>query len=190
MDPKDGFVPFGIVTTIICVPTYMLIGFLNTTSGLQFWTQKTRGLFTGIGHLIALVLSIFGYKPKWTYVYHDRSDSHPAVGTLPARTRKARSQSATDGIAARGGFGPSNLSPGGSNSLTMSPAVTLERTVQFGSPKSIELPRPSTVVQMNLQRTDSPMGKGTDPKSEGPWISRLFTRKEKKASVDGAKELC
>lgn len=66
MPPEDNFQPFGIVTAIICLPTYMLIGSLNTTSGLQFWTHKTRTFFTWIGMWLARLLALVGYKPSWT----------------------------------------------------------------------------------------------------------------------------
>ena len=63
MDPKDNFVHFGIVTVVICVPTYMLIGSLNTGSGFEFWSKLfTRNFWK---HKFALLCDVFGYKPDW-----------------------------------------------------------------------------------------------------------------------------
>lgn len=33
MDPSDSFLPFGIVAAVICIPTYLLIGILNSDTG-------------------------------------------------------------------------------------------------------------------------------------------------------------
>jgi hypothetical protein len=55
MPPEDSFNPFGIVIVIICLPTYMLIGSLNTTRGLKFWSEKTQTLFRHIANAIAWV---------------------------------------------------------------------------------------------------------------------------------------
>lgn len=63
MDPQDNFVRFGIVTVLICVPTYMLIGSLNTGSGFEFWTKLfTRNFWK---QKFGLVCGVFGYKPNW-----------------------------------------------------------------------------------------------------------------------------
>ena len=75
MPPEDSFQPFGVVTAIICLPTYMLIGSLNTTSGLQFWTRKTRTFFTWIGMWLARLLALVGYQPSWTHKHLDISGS-------------------------------------------------------------------------------------------------------------------
>lgn len=71
MPPNDSFHAFGIVIAIICLPTYMLIGSLNTTSGLVFWTHKTRAFFTWVGKWLAKFLAFFGYRPSWTHKHHD-----------------------------------------------------------------------------------------------------------------------
>lgn len=63
MNPRDDFVRFGIVTVVICVPTYMLIGSLNTGSGFEFWMKLfTRNFWK---QKLALLCGIFGYKPNW-----------------------------------------------------------------------------------------------------------------------------
>lgn len=77
MQPNDSFKPFGIALVTICVPTYMLIGSLNTTSGLQFWSTKTNNVLTSTGHSFSAFLAFFGYKPKWTYAYHVKPSVHP-----------------------------------------------------------------------------------------------------------------
>ena len=92
MNPNEGFKHFGIVTTIICLPTYMLIGSLNTTSGLQFWRQQTHNSFGYIGYGIALVLSMLGYKPHWSEKYRNRNRPPSGMITVPPfkHTRNAQ----------------------------------------------------------------------------------------------------
>lgn len=46
MPPSADFVRFGIVTAVICLPTYMLIGSLGSESGFQFWTKSIGLLFS------------------------------------------------------------------------------------------------------------------------------------------------
>lgn len=43
--PQDGdFTTFGIVTAVICLPTYLLVGSMNTDGGMRFWQkQSSRG---------------------------------------------------------------------------------------------------------------------------------------------------
>lgn len=67
MDPQEGFVRFGIVTIVICLPTYMLIGSLNTDKGFEFWTHKIHTFFARKFwiHLLAYSLSMVGIKPTW-----------------------------------------------------------------------------------------------------------------------------
>ena len=69
MNPTASFRNFGIVLVVICVPTYILIGSLNTEDGLQFWSQQTKWLHRHAYYSLASMLDIFGYKPKWTSRY-------------------------------------------------------------------------------------------------------------------------
>ena len=90
MDPKQNFHAFGIVITIICVPTYTLIGSLNTTSGLQFWRDQTHNFFNYIAHGIAILLSVVGYKPNWTNKFLDGNDSQSGMNlSLRSSSSKA-----------------------------------------------------------------------------------------------------
>ena len=68
MDPQDNFVRFGIVTLVVCLPTYMLIGSLNTKSGFKFWTQKIRLLFRVAfwRYVLASCLGLLGMRTNWT----------------------------------------------------------------------------------------------------------------------------
>ena len=67
MNPNEGFVRFGIVTVVICLPTYMLIGSLGSESGFNFWKRHTKMLFEKRFYKkkLAALLDIFGYRPKW-----------------------------------------------------------------------------------------------------------------------------
>ncbi|KAA8566726.1 hypothetical protein MFRU_044g00470 [Monilinia fructicola] len=40
MSTEQDFTPFGITMVTICVPFFILVGALNTTSGMQFWRVK------------------------------------------------------------------------------------------------------------------------------------------------------
>ena len=51
----DSFIPFGITTLAICLPTYMLIGYFITSSGLGFRSEKTRYFFNRIGYILDLL---------------------------------------------------------------------------------------------------------------------------------------
>lgn len=79
MPQNDSFKSFGIVFAVTCIPTYFLIGSLNTTSGLQFWSSKTNRLLTWIGHSFAAFLALFGFKPKWTHAYHIKKNDRPST---------------------------------------------------------------------------------------------------------------
>ena len=142
---KYAFQQFGIVTVIICFPTYMLIASLNTHWGLQFWTRKTTKIWARTRHSFAGFLAFFGHKPNWTSSYHAPSNSQPSTCFYSNRfiirsyadfddvaadanspsQRKIRSRSASDAIAARGGFGP--LSPGRAPLPSFSAVPNLDR---------------------------------------------------------------
>lgn len=200
MPGGDSFHAFGIVLAIICLPTYTLIGSLNTTSGLHFWTHKTRNGFHASGKWLARCLTFLHYKPRWLHRYHGIQHSEELAATRP---RKLRSQSAADAMAARGNFGP--MSPGGPHSggLLSSPP-TFERQSKVIVPTNtnstvqIEIPkRPmSFIAQQEQEKSNSnsssgsgaemtqPMGHG----EQGGWLSRLWRRRDK--SGGNEKELC
>ncbi len=69
MNPTASFRIFGVVLVVICVPTYILIGSLNTEGGLQFWSGGTRWLHYHSSYTLARTLGTFGYKPRWTSRY-------------------------------------------------------------------------------------------------------------------------
>ncbi|KKY15286.1 putative mg2+ transporter zinc transport protein [Phaeomoniella chlamydospora] len=45
MPPDDNFVPFGIVTVIICMPTYLMIASLNTHKGYRWWQNRILDVY-------------------------------------------------------------------------------------------------------------------------------------------------
>ncbi|KAI4141586.1 MAG: hypothetical protein L6R39_005275, partial [Caloplaca ligustica] len=121
MNPRDSFRPFGIVTAVICVPTYMLIGSLNTTSGVQFWRQKTRQFFSFLGRIITSFFLFFNYTPEWA-----QQPSNPQTDPRPLAQR---SQSAREGMAARDQIPGLPTSPTGTpfnRRPTLSPTTTME----------------------------------------------------------------
>jgi hypothetical protein len=61
MNPQGSFIPFGIVTVFICVPTYMLIGSLHTNRGMKFWREETSTLFHSLG---GFFIWVFGFGKR------------------------------------------------------------------------------------------------------------------------------
>lgn len=198
MPPNDSFHAFGIVTAIICLPTYTLIGSLNTDSGLQFWTKKTRSFFHILGRWLAVSLGFVHYKPKWTYIYH--GIPNPKDKTK-ARPLHLRSESTINGMAARRDYGPT--SPGGlPNSGMLSTQPTFEQQPRLIVPTKtdssvrIELPQRSYKEEREEEneKSNSSSGSGAETKQQsreresGGFFSRIFNRKERR--VDDGRELC
>lgn len=77
MPPNNSFRLFGIVTVTICLPTYLLIGFVNTRSGPKWWSRVQARFFAQILNKVANFFTIFGYNPSWTKAYVPISDPEP-----------------------------------------------------------------------------------------------------------------
>jgi hypothetical protein len=48
MPSEQDFKNFGIVMATVCVPFFVLIGFLNTTAGMEFWRDKWHQLIAWV----------------------------------------------------------------------------------------------------------------------------------------------
>ena len=53
MPQEPHFKDFGIVMSVVCLPFFILIGSLNTTSGMTFWRDKWHRMLGGIKRLTA-----------------------------------------------------------------------------------------------------------------------------------------
>ena len=49
MPTNDGYKVFAIVTAVVCIPFFVLIGSLNTNRGMAFWRRRTKAVFRSIG---------------------------------------------------------------------------------------------------------------------------------------------
>ena len=120
----------------------------------------------------------------------------------PLRTRPVRSQSATDGMAARTAE-HAPLSSGGHNTYSMSPAVTLERNnvVRFDTGPSLATPKSPVEDSLDSQQSDVYRRISTETKSEREiqdlprnakegLFARLLNYKWKKDTKDDGKDLC
>ena len=45
MDTRPTFWKFGVTLATVCVPFFLLIGFLNTDNGYRFWAEKTAAIY-------------------------------------------------------------------------------------------------------------------------------------------------
>lgn len=45
MDQRPHFWQFGVTLATVCVPFFLLIGFLNTEAGYRIWMRKTKALW-------------------------------------------------------------------------------------------------------------------------------------------------
>lgn len=109
----------------------------------------------------------------------------------PSRPAKLRSQSATDGMAARGGVGAVS-----STGLTLSAQPTLEKPSRLVpmSPAStikFKLPsRPHSFIEgSEMQDSSNSSGSGAEPNAARPnsqpaggWLPRLWSRKRMEAA--------
>lgn len=202
MNPTANFRDFGIVLVVICIPTYILIGSLNTKGGLQFWLQQTKWLHYRASYSLAWTLGKLGYKPRWTFRYLHGPRDEPAADPIPLRPRQARSQSASDGMAARGAeYAPQ--SPGSHNTYMMGPAATLERSndVKFDAARSFDTPRSPIAEKLDSQQSGLHRHTSLETKSERKiqdfpqdakegFFTRVLNYKWKVDAKDNRKDLC
>ena len=188
MDPNENFVRFGIVTATICVPTYFLIGSLNTESGFEFWTEKMHRVFTIRFWRLALArfCGLFGYKPNWGSIERKKTSS-----IQPTRPENPRSASTAQSMAARGTYA------NGAATFPISPAVTQERNtiIRFESKGSMDFMSSPTAINsdpMNARPTQGiqkdVVSQSTANEAKGSWASRLFGWKSKGDSKEGERE--
>lgn len=141
MPQNPNFVPFGIVTAVICVPTYLLIGVLNS--------------HTGQSSLLALYATLTNTKsddPLDTAPRRVRSDIGAPLSTTPPQTpsnqrRLSRSLSAYEGLALRSAHRSSQAAM-----PEMRPG--LNRT--FSEPVQHQQPERVSTVKFNLSTFDKP----------------------------------
>ncbi|KAL8725277.1 MAG: hypothetical protein Q9181_006477 [Wetmoreana brouardii] len=156
MPPNDSFHPFGIVTAVVCLPTYMLIGSLNTTSGVHFWRSKTKQFFAFIGRMLTNLFALFGYTPEWA----NKPKTHDYTVIRPLQHR---SQSAREGMAARGNT-PGPLSSATTfpyRRPTLSPTGTGQGSSQNNLPRMLNS---ATTVHFDDEKQPQSPHEETGPK--------------------------
>lgn len=192
MPSEKDFVPLGIVTAVICVPTYLLIGILNSDTG----QSSLLKLFDRFTHGISNIALNVGPRRV-------RTDNGARPAPEPATERRlSRTLSAYEGLASRSAHTSSHPPILESKDLVRSISQPQQQppgrtsTVQFdlGSFNSRVPSTIRSVTAVNISETaPDPIGQSkTDP---GPrsYVSRpgmpllrglsaRFTRDEKKLS--------
>lgn len=151
MNPDKGFLHFGIVTTVICVPTYFLIGSLNTTSGAHFWRKKSKQFFAAIGEALVKVFSFFGYRPQWA---NRPSSFHSDLSNT--RPLQRRSQSARDGMAARDHISLPPTSPSNTAPFNRRPTLSLNANKEGSSQNDLHHCATPTTTQFEGEQDNGP----------------------------------
>nr|OQO15416.1 hypothetical protein B0A51_17250 [Rachicladosporium sp. CCFEE 5018] len=119
MPSRESYWLFGCVTVAVCVPFFVLIGSLNTTTGMRFWRAKTAALLRNIGRFLAWLISCGGRRKDDSDDEDDLSESDSGIGngsrtkfghrlsnaqSLQARTRplsRQRSRALAEDLEAR-----------------------------------------------------------------------------------------
>ncbi|KAI9653280.1 MAG: hypothetical protein M1831_006115 [Alyxoria varia] len=91
--PSDGdFDHFAWTVVCVCLPTYFLIGSLNSQAGLDWWTRQTRVFYSYVGRGLTWFLALFNYQPRWAeHIRLNPEPEHPR--TRRYRPRPARTYS-------------------------------------------------------------------------------------------------
>jgi hypothetical protein len=71
MDPTASFWRFGLTTSLVCIPFFLLIGSLNTNVGMRFWLYQGHKLGAALEHLFHL----FGATYRSTDTTSRRTDT-------------------------------------------------------------------------------------------------------------------
>ncbi|OQO10770.1 hypothetical protein B0A48_04070 [Cryoendolithus antarcticus] len=80
MPSRESYWLFGCVTVAVCVPFFVLIGSLNTTTGMRFWRAKTAALLRNIGRFLAWLISCGGRRKDDSDDEDDMSESDSGIG--------------------------------------------------------------------------------------------------------------
>lgn len=117
------------------------------------------------------------------------SDEHHPHGP-----KKALSQSAVDGINARGGF----AAPSPSGTYPLSPFISQERntTIKFEPNRSMDFSPSSPAAQISdplkarrsVGSIQEVVSESSQKDAKGSWISRVFSRKSKDETNDDEKK--
>lgn len=128
---------FGAVTAAVCVPFFVLIGSLNTTTGMQFWRAKTAALLRSIGSFLAWLFSCGGRRE-----YPDGEDD--GISEADSAEQRYRRQSAQT----------RDIRESRSRQLSRQRSMgrSMEHVVELG-PKGV----PAEAVRPELVRSESSM---------------------------------
>jgi CorA-like Mg2+ transporter protein len=129
MPPEDSFIPFGVVTAVICIPTYLLIGILNS--------------HTGQSSLLALFSRITNIKAEDTIIARPRRVRSEIGRTPPPLTpaqprRQSRSLATYEGLASR------------STHAEFHPALLESKDLKLTFSEPLQQPERVNTVKFNL----------------------------------------
>ena len=132
MPPGDSFRPFGIVTVIICVPTYFLIGSLNSNRGMKLAQEKTQALIMKIGWICAVLFGCIRPHSERSKRYKEKYLKKEEPQVPPRQRRISRSLTTYENLACKG--------------QSMARGMNPARPIENHSPREIpSFPQPSSL---------------------------------------------
>ena len=179
---------FAISTVCICVPCYLLIGSLNTQSGIDWWERHSRRFFHLLGRSLACILALLNYHPIWARKYDANREQARSEYQRRHRPIAYRSQSADQyALHARSTFNgmpqlsprrtddtiphftppppPPPTSPGVRDRFATFPPVRNQSarssTIKFGPPRKSETFRETSDLDDDLPSVESPTALGS-----------------------------
>jgi hypothetical protein len=183
MNPDAGFWRFGVTMATVCVPFFLLIGSMNTSRGMQFWTEQAHKLFS-------LFWSCFTWWRQPTLRSRTNSMSTES-GEEKMRKIHGRSLSAREGILERTTqFADSEEptpNPPPRRTISFGPPISSPPSDQktLGDPTAVEKPNPEQNISVAESSSSNQV---TGATSTRPWDSGILQKLKNKGKDDATEE--